>query len=190
MDNDMPTLEVGFTISAGTSFEELRRLQAFMHTAEFKALKSAESMEGAFNRLHFTGAKVQVEGFGNVTTQQMGRAEKAADRLTAQLNRQIETFGKTAAQVRQIKVDKLAADFDRLGNSIDAEKLRALSAELVRIEFGGSSADRNDRQAGRSPHAEPRVPVSGSRHSDGRCGAKLASVQIGDDRAVAAGRAD
>lgn len=140
MDDGSPTLEVGFAIGTGNSFGELERLRAMMNSSEATALKAASATEQAYGRINLSGARAQFSGFGDVATRETARVEKAGDRLTGQLQRQIDYFGKTAAQIRTIKVDKLIADFERLGNAADADRLRALNAEMLRLESGAGRA--------------------------------------------------
>lgn len=138
MDADEPGLGVGFAIDAGGSFEVLRQLEAAMDTTEARIVKEAASIERATGgMINLGGATAQVTAFGNATTREMqnvirdrARAERAGERLVRQIEREIDAFGKTKAELRQMRAEEAALAAERTGNSDLARRIREQEAEL------------------------------------------------------------
>lgn len=135
---DEPGLGVGFAIDAGGSFEVLRQLEAAMDTAEARIVKEAASIERATGgMINLGGSTAQVTAFGNASTREMqnvardkARAERAGERLVRQIEREIDAFGKTKAELRQMRAEEAALAAERTGNSDLARRIREQEAEL------------------------------------------------------------
>lgn len=135
---DEPGLGVGFTIDAGGSFEVLRQLEAAMDTTEARIVKEAASIERATGgMISLGGATAAVTSFGNATTREMqnvvrekARAERAGERLVRQLEREIDAFGKTKSELRQMRAEEAALAAERTGNADLARRIREQEAEL------------------------------------------------------------
>lgn len=156
MAEDVPTLEVGFAIETGSSYDELLRLQEFMNSTEAKIVRDAATIERATgNMINLAGAKVQVESFGNAHSRAMANltrdthsAEKAAERMVSQIDRQIETFGKSASEIRQARAEMRALAAEQFGLTEVADRLRSASAEMARLELASGKLSTTGKLAG------------------------------------------
>lgn len=138
----MPSLEVGFAIDTGGSFEALQQLQAVMDTTEAKVVADAAKIEKATSgMLNLSGSTAEVKTFGNAYTREMESlsrstrvAENAAERMIKQLDWQAMTFGKTAQEIREMRVEQRALAAESRGLTDVANRLRAANAEIQRLE--------------------------------------------------------
>lgn len=154
-DADTPTLEVGFAIETGASFEALRQLQAAMDTTEGKIVAEAARIEKATGgMINLAGAKAQITAFGGDVTREMAsiaretaKAEKAAEAMVRQLEREAQAFGKSRSELRQMRAELRAVEAENRGLTEVAGRLRTASAEIDRLE---NSVDRVGRASGRS----------------------------------------
>lgn len=143
MDDDSPTLGVGFAISTGGSFDELLRLQQMMGSTEGRVVAEAAKIERATAGMVAVGSgAAQISSFGNVATRELqsvaratNAAERSAEGMVRQLNRQIETFGKSATEIRQMRAEMRAVEAENRGLTEVAARLRAASAEMDRLEM-------------------------------------------------------
>ncbi|MDR7102996.1 hypothetical protein [Croceicoccus sp. BE223] len=138
----MPSLEVGFAIDTGGSFESLQQLQAVMDTTEAKVVAEAAKIEKATSGMvNLSGSTAEVKAFGNAYTREMESlsrsnriAESAAERMIKQLDWQAMTFGKTAQEIREMRVEQRALAAESRGLTDVANRLRAANAEIQRLE--------------------------------------------------------
>src|SRR3546814_16704967 len=86
--------------------------------------------------MSLSGATASVGTFGTVTTREMNRAEKAAEKMVRQIERQVEVFGKSASEVRQMRAEMRALAAEDQGLTEVAGRLRAANAEMNRLEAG------------------------------------------------------
>lgn len=142
MDEGAPsTLSVGFAIDTQDSFGELQQLQNAMNSTEAKVVADATNIERATKgMLNLGSATAQVTAFGNATNRDMAtaasamaKATKAGEAMSAQLQRQIETFGMSKAAAR-------AYYAEQAGNAELAERLRAQEAQLIALREQDTSA--------------------------------------------------
>lgn len=155
MDEGAPVLGVGFSIDTQDSFAELLQLQGAMKSTEAKVASDAAKIERATgNMLNLGPATAQVTAFGAATSREMAtaaretaRAEKAGEGMVRQLQRQIETYGKTASEIRNMRAEQRALAAEQTGNMALAGEIRALNDEMIRLESGmgrvTNSANRN-----------------------------------------------
>jgi hypothetical protein len=144
MDDGTPTLEVGFAIDTGGSFDEIKRLQQLMDSAEARIVADAKTIERATGSMvNLGGATAQISSFGNAASRDLqsvaretARAEKAAEAMVRQLQRQAETYGMTASQVRAFRAEQKAVEAESRGLTEVAARLRAASAAMGRLEAG------------------------------------------------------
>lgn len=144
MDTGVPSLEVGFTIDTGGSFDSLAQLERVMGSAEAKVLAEATRIEQATRGMvNLGGATAQITTFGAAATRELedvrqatGRAEKAGEGMVRSLERQIETFGKTTAEIRNMRAEQRAAAAEAQGLTELADRLRSANAEMIRLEGG------------------------------------------------------
>lgn len=144
MDDGTPTLEVGFAIDTGGSFEELARLQSVMNSAEAKIVADAAKIESATGGMvKLGGATAQVTAFGNAATREMAnaaratnQAEKSGEALVRQLLRQAETYGKTASEIRNMRAEQKALAAEAQGLTELAARVRAANAAMNELERG------------------------------------------------------
>lgn len=143
MDGDgSPALEVGFLIDTGGAFNELSQLQAAMNATETQVVADAKRIEQATGGMvKLASAQAQITSFGNSASRELrevaiatNRAEKSGEGMVRQLTRQIEVFGKTSSEVRQMRAELLAIDADSRGLTELAARIRVASAEMDRLE--------------------------------------------------------
>ncbi|MCW2395893.1 MULTISPECIES: phage tail length tape measure family protein [unclassified Sphingobium] len=157
MDDGTPTLEVGFAIETSGSFEELMRLQEAMGSTEAKVVAEAARIEQATGGMvKVGGATAQVTAFGNAATREMrevaretARAERSGEAMVRQLTRQVETFGKTASEIRQMRAELRAVEAENRGLTELAGRLRAASAQMDILE---ASSGKMGATSARSRH--------------------------------------
>ena len=143
-DEDGATLSVGFTIDTEGSVEELARLQKVMDSTEAKILGDAKSIERATaGMLNLEGGTAKLSTFGAAATREMesarratNNAEKAGESLIKQLERQIQTYGKTASEIRNMRAEQRALAAEAQGLTELAARVRATNAEMVMLESG------------------------------------------------------
>jgi len=139
MDDSSPRLEVGFVIDTGDSFGGLMQLQDAMDSTEAKVLADANRIERATRNMVDLGASTtNVVAFGNATSREMqtarqaiASAEKAGERLVAQLERQNSVFGKTREEVRSAKAEFAALAAEQQGLTELAQRIRSEELALV-----------------------------------------------------------
>lgn len=144
MDDGTPALGVGFAIETGSSFEELARLQTVMDSAEARIVADAAKIERATaGMVNLGGATAQVTAFGNAHSREMqnvirdrNNAEKSGEALIRQLERQAETYGKTAVEIRNMRAEQKALAAEAQGLTELAARVRAANAAMVELESG------------------------------------------------------
>jgi len=150
MSDGSPALEVGFEIDTLGSFGKLEQLENGMDKATAQIIADAAKIERATaGMVNLGGATAQVRSFGNAMTkaqQDVTRekiaAERAASREIGYLQRQIEAYGKTSAELRELRAEKVALRATDSGLEVDAQQIRDLNAELSRLQgSSGKSAD-------------------------------------------------
>lgn len=144
MNDDVAGLGVGFTIDTGSSFDELTRLQTTMNSTEGKIVANAASIERATgNMLKLPGAVASITATGSAATKELeavrratNAAEKAGEAMVRQLQRQAEVYGKTAAEIRNMRAEQRAVAADSQGLTELAGRIRVLNTEMGRLESG------------------------------------------------------
>lgn len=155
MDDGVPTLEVGFAIDTGGSYQELVQLQQVMDSAEAKIVADAASIERATgNMLDLGGATASMRSFGNAATKEaqtaareLARVEKAGEALSRQLDRDAATFGKTRDEIRAMKVEAAALAAEQAGLTELAGRLRAQEQALFDAKFAATRKARFEAEA-------------------------------------------
>ncbi len=153
---DSPALGVGFLIDTGSSYDELLRLQSVMSSTEGKLIADAQRIEQATgNMVRLGGASAEIATFGNTATREMqsvaratATAEKSGEAMVRQLNRQIEVFGKTASEIRQMRAELRAAEAESRGLTELAGRIRMASTEMTRLEAPTAAMGRTGKLAG------------------------------------------
>lgn len=145
MSDEAAGLYVGFTIDAGGSEAVLDRIQRAIGETEGFAVKAAGGIERSMNGLSFEGATVKVKAFGSAYEREMREAarsskqvENSAEGMIRSLTRQAETFGKSSSQIRQMRVEATALAAESRGMTEVAARLRAVSAEMDRLEVSST----------------------------------------------------
>ncbi len=139
MDDSSPRLEVGFVIDTGDSFGGLMQLQDAIDSTEAKVLADANRIERATRGMvDLAASTTNVVAFGNATSREMqsarqaiASAEKAGERLVAQLERQNSVFGKTREEVRSAKAEFAALAAEQQGLTELAQRIRSEELALV-----------------------------------------------------------
>ncbi len=143
MDTDgTPTLEVGFEVNFFDSFGQLKALDDIVGTTAAEVMREFQRLEKAsMGAVNLSGATAQITSFGNAASRELrevaqanSRVERAGEGVVRQLNRQIEVFGKTASEVREMRAELRAVEADSRGMTELAARIRAASAEMSRLE--------------------------------------------------------
>jgi hypothetical protein len=137
---DTPALEVGFAITP--QYEGLTQLESGMDRATASILAEAEKIEKATGgMIKLGGATAQVTAFGNAATREMAEAaremknaERSGEGLARQLQRQVEVYGKTASEIRNMRAEQRALAAESRGLTELASRIRALNTEMNRLE--------------------------------------------------------
>jgi hypothetical protein len=146
MDSAVPTLEVGFAIDTGGSFESLVQLQSAMDTAEAKVVADAARIERATGGMVDVKAAVAgITSFGNAATRElqtaareMARVEKAGESMVRQLERQGAAFGLTRSELRGMKAEAAALAAEQQGLTDLARRIRAAESDLFSKEYAAA----------------------------------------------------
>ncbi len=154
-EGGVPTLEVGFAIETGGSFDNLMRLQSVMDSTEGRIVAEAAKIEKATGGMvKLGGATAQITTFGNAATRElqasakeMTRAEKAGEALSRQLDRQATAFGKSREELRAMKVEAVALAAEQKGLTELAQRLRAQESALYDQEFAAMRRARQEVDA-------------------------------------------
>lgn len=144
MDQDGASLEVGFVINSGDSFSELAQLEAAMNSAEGKIVREAANIERATGgMLNVGGAVVGFTANTNAASRELAsmarqamQAEKAGESMVRQMNRQIEVFGKSASEVRNMRAEMRAVEAESRGLTELAGRIRSANAAMNQLENG------------------------------------------------------
>jgi len=153
--SEVPGVGVDFAIDAGGSFEALRQIDAAMDSTEARVLANADRIEKATSSMiNVGGATAAITAVGNSMTKgadtivsSMGKAEKAGEALSRQLDRQISSFGKTREEMRQMKVEAAALAAEQQGLTELSARLRAQEAELYAAEYAAMNKAKNAANA-------------------------------------------
>lgn len=142
MEEDGETLSIGFEINFQDSFGQLRNLDDLVGEVAantFREFKKIEQASGG--AINMGGAVAQMKAFGNAVSREMAaatretrNAEAAGEAMARQLTRQTETFGKTAAEIRNMRAEQRALAAESRGLTELAGRIRGLNTEMVRLE--------------------------------------------------------
>ena len=143
-DSDVPTLEVGFAIDFTDSFGQLNSLDDLIGTASANAVREFQKVEAATKGVvNLSGATAQITTFGAAASRELAnvardtnRTERAGEAMVRQLQRQIEVFGKSASEIRDMRAEMRAIEADSRGLTELATRLREANAEMKRLEEG------------------------------------------------------
>ena len=148
MDNAAPALEVGFEINTGGSFSALGQIETAMGTAEASLIAHMKRIEAASGgMIKFDKAMFEVRALGEVGGKAMRelkreteQAERAGEGMVRALERQTQTFGKTTSEIRNMRAEMRAVAAEEKGLTELAGRIRALNAEMNRLEAAGNGA--------------------------------------------------
>lgn len=156
MEDGTPSLGVGFEIDTDGAFGSLVRLDGQIDSSVANAVAEFDRVKRATaGMVNLGGATAQVVAFGNASTREYAaaareaaRVEKTGEGMVRQLQRQIEVFGKTASEVRNMRAEMRAAAAEERGLTELAARIRAANAELNMLEAGTNRAGATGRLAG------------------------------------------
>ena len=155
-DGDSPTLSVGFAIDFGESFGGLKTLDDLIGKAAADGVRAFQQLQQAVRGgLGTADAAAKFQAIGSAATRAgedarkaYNAAEKSGESMVRQVERQIEVFGKTASEIRNMGAEAKAAAADAQGLTELATRLRAANAALVDMEAGaGHAADGMSRMS-------------------------------------------
>lgn len=148
MDNAAPALEVGFDINTGASHLALGQLETAMGAAETSLIAHMRRIEAASGgMIKFDKAMFEVRALGEVGGKAMrelkretDQAERAGEGMARALERQTQTFGKSASEIRNMRAELRAVAAEDKGLTELAARIRSLNAEMNRLEAAGNGA--------------------------------------------------
>lgn len=154
MDDDAAALQICFHIDFGESFGGLKTLDDMIGTTAADAVREFQRIKAAVdNGTDLGAAAARFSTFGSAATRELenvrvatNRAEKSAEGMILKLNRQAETFGMNASEIRQYRAEMLAAQADSLKLTDVATRLRAAASEMRRLEAGTVALDTTARK--------------------------------------------
>ncbi|HEV7340873.1 MAG TPA: hypothetical protein VGN68_04505 [Sphingopyxis sp.] len=173
MNDGTPTLEVGFAIDTGSSYDALLELQKIMDSTEAQIVRDAAAIERATSgMLDLGGATASMRSFGSAATREaqlaareLNRVERAGEALSRQLERDASTMGKTRAEIRAMKVDAAALAAEQQGLTELSGRLRAQEAALqaaAQQTAAAMNAEASATARAAREHAELAARVRGS----------------------------
>ena len=140
MNEGTPALGVGFEIDFNNSFGQLKSLDDVIGAGAANAVRQFEKVEAASRgAVNLAGANAQITSFSNSMStleRSNSRVEKSGEAMVRQMARQIETFGKTASEIRDMRAELRAVEADSRGMTELATRLRATNDEIKRLEQG------------------------------------------------------
>lgn len=141
MEDDVATLGVGFAIDFYDSFGQLKSLDDLLGTTQANAVREFQRIQAAAKgSVDMAGPKAELAEFGTVMTRTAAQTEKSAEAMVRQINRQIEVFGKSAAEVRNLRAETKALAAEQNNMPELATRLRAAAAEMQRLEVAAGGA--------------------------------------------------
>jgi hypothetical protein len=156
MENGSPALEVGFDIVTSNSLDEIAQLKRAMAETEGQIVRQAGSIEGAVGGMvKLSPAIAEFRTFGSESTRAAAAAERAAERMTFALEKEIATYGKSRAEIRNLRAEQKAAAADALGMTDAANRLRSANAARNAQEAATArrAAEETEKLAGEQARA-------------------------------------
>ncbi|KQS03103.1 hypothetical protein ASG11_01505 [Sphingomonas sp. Leaf357] len=149
-------LSVGFTIDADGAFGQIQTLDDVIGTAAANAVREWQRVQAVMGGgLKLASSMAEMTAYGNASTRAaldtakaQAAAERAGDGMVRQLQRQIDTFGKTSSEIRNMNAELKATAADSSGLTVLAADIRKLNGELNRLEAGGGRAEGSVRKTG------------------------------------------
>lgn len=144
MDEGTPALAVGFAIDTDNAFGSLKTLDDVIGTTAAKAVRDFDKIEAASRTaVNLSGPTAQIIAFGNAETRELANAararaaaEKSGEAMVRQMQRSVETFGKSASEIRNMRAELRALEAEERGLTELAGRIRTLNAEMIRLESG------------------------------------------------------
>lgn len=158
MDDGAPSLGVGFEIDTNNSFASLKTLDDHIGKVAADAVRDFDRVEAASKgAVNLGGAIGQMRTFGSASTRELesarqayNRTEKSGEAMVRQMQRQVETFGKTTSEIRNMRAELRAVEAEQRGLTELAGRIRTLNAEMNRLETGTAGVTKgamNNRMA-------------------------------------------
>ncbi|MBL9070258.1 MAG: hypothetical protein JNM03_09735 [Sphingopyxis sp.] len=144
-DIDDSGLSIGFSIDFRDSFGQLRTLDDLVGEAAASMFRQMQDMERA------TG--MPIDALRNLAqetrafTRERNAAERNGERLSQQLQREIDNFGKSSAEIKANKVATAALASEKLGLTEQAGRLRDQLESLQASQRAVAAAAEADAQA-------------------------------------------
>ncbi len=195
MDNSSPAVEVGFQIVTGGSMGEVAQLERAMAEATGQVVRNAGQIEGATSGMVKLGPAIaEFRTFGSEVTRSGAAAERAAERMTFALEKEIATFGKSRAEIRSMRAEQKAAAAEAVGMTDAANRLRAANAARNEQEAAGAkrAAAEVERLAGEQARAALQTAAAREQEARALRGAAVAynAFEAAAARGMAAHRAE
>ncbi|MDP1026398.1 phage tail length tape measure family protein [Sphingomonas sp. KR1UV-12] len=132
-----PALEVGLDIVTTNSMGEIEQVRRAFNEAAGEVIAGASNMERATTNVVRLGSSIaEFRALGTEATRTDAAVKRSAEQMTFALNRSIAEFGKSRAELRDIRAEMKAAAADDIGLAGVAAELRAAAATLGELEQG------------------------------------------------------
>lgn len=163
--DDNATLSVGFKIDFHDALGKLKTLDDIIGKTAADTVRQFQRIEAATNgAIDLGGATARITSFGAAATKELEsvrrettRLEQEGERLVKRLERQAQTFGMTAAEIRQMDAAAKAARLEQLDRPELAARLSAAATQMQRLE--ASTVGMNRAMNGRNGFALQQVAL-------------------------------
>lgn len=155
-DDDNAALSVGFRIDFHDAAGQLRSLDDIIGKTAADTVRQFQRIEAATKgSIDLGGATARITAFGGAATREMenvrratASAEKSGEAMVRQLDRQVQSFGKTTSEIRQMRAELRATEAESRGLTELAGRIRAASSALDQLEASGSAGAGGVRKSG------------------------------------------
>lgn len=143
-----PTLEFGLAMPMSDAVAEITKFGGAVDKVSAQAIRDLDKIDNAIKGVGTMSASTAgMVQFADETAKaainaarELGRIEKAGESLSAQLGRQIEVFGKSAVEIRAMKVETAALAAEQKGLAELSNRLLDQQAALVALESQAADA--------------------------------------------------
>ncbi len=144
--NTVASLEIELLMATASAVSDLVRFGGQVDKTTAESIKNLDRIDAAMKGIgDMSGPTAKMVQFAEETARtavsaarEFNRIEKAGEALSSQLDRQINTYGKTTAQIRAMKVEQAAAAAEGQKQFELAARLRRQEAELYDMEFAAA----------------------------------------------------
>lgn len=148
MGQKVADMEIGFVIDTGGAFDEITRLENLIDPFTRAALEEFRRIEQATKGMvNVDPAVAELTKFSGMTARELAKIESAGERMAAKFERDISVFGKTTAEIREMKAAVAALNAEQANMPELAGRIRAGSMALREMEGAGAGVSKMSGRA-------------------------------------------